>query len=124
MKPTKLKVICLLFLFGLFTGSMWQLEIADNWIINSWAEGEYGKPFNWIFTWWSMDAWAARDLFMLLMFLCFFGFAVICLSFPDSRPCTKVYTYAYKMNKNRYIETPEERMLRRCVRNPNPKAKT
>jgi len=55
----------------LFCVSLWQLEIATNFICNDWG------PYNVFFTWLEFDPWAVRDFWMICLWLAFIG-AVFC----------------------------------------------
>lgn len=78
-RKSKFKLFSLLFLSMLFIGAQWQLEMADIFIL-TWEDPD---AFNWIFAQWTMNAWIARDFFMVLMDLCWLGMLVICLSMLD-----------------------------------------
>ena len=64
-KKTIAALIFVVVLSMFFTGFQWQLEKAQDFLMHP----EWGD-FNWIFTCWKLNAWAARDFFMMLMDVC------------------------------------------------------
>lgn len=66
MKRFSLLLILLVLCGMAFIACQWQLEVADNFLLNGW--GAYKVLFNWIVI---EDVWAVRDFWMLMLDISF-----------------------------------------------------